>query len=168
MNLLQSSILGMEFVNYRKSTSKSSRLQFSHQVRGEGIGNVPIVVDSVDKELTEALSYNYGRYKMYGREMVFHMDSQVASVLKEVEDFLIEIGKESLINQHSLVLGLEDGSIAQQQTDLGTLYKAHKNKQDHILYLLLTRETTMYGYILSIIHYLGNTISKALGALMAR
>jgi hypothetical protein len=56
MEMLRSSILGKEFVNYRKSTVKDTRVQFSHKVRSQGMGNIPIVVDSVDKELTEALA----------------------------------------------------------------------------------------------------------------
>ena len=30
-----------------------------------------------------------------------------------------------------------------------------KNEKDNILYILLTQETTMYGYIMSILRYLG-------------
>ena len=158
MEMLRSSILGREFVNYRKSTVKDVRLQFSHKVRSQGIGNIPIVVDSVDKELTEAIGERKNRYSMYGKELVFHMDCTVGDVMKEIKIILVEKEKEHLWKETGLVLGLEDGTILQPSEELGGLYKKHRNKDDKILYLLLTREQTMYGYIMSILKYLGETI----------
>ena len=55
-------------------------------------------------------------------------------------------------------IGLEDGTIPDMNIDLGTLYKKNRNKDDKILYVLLTQEKTMYGYIMSIIRYLGENI----------
>lgn len=161
MELLRSSILGKEFVNYRKNTMTHGRKHFSHKVRAEGIGNIPIVVDSVDKELSEALGNNsrYNRAQSrFGRELVKHMDQLLSSVMRDVKVILIQREKENLIN--NLVLGLEDGTIPDQEIELGKLYKAHRNTDDKILYLLLSKEQSMYGYIMSILRYLGESFWK--------
>lgn len=161
--MLRSSIMGREFVNYRKSTVRDTRLQFSHKVRSQGIGNIPIVVDSVDKELTEAIGEKRHRQSIYGKELVFHMDCKVGDVLKEIKIMLVEKEKENLWKETGLVLGLEDGTILQQTEALGGLYKKHRNNDDKILYLLLTREQTMYGYIVSILKYLGEAVISLFG-----
>lgn len=159
MELLRSSILGKEFVNYRKTTMKHSRLRFSESVRNQGIGNVPIVIDSVEKDLSELLCEKeaFRRERRYGVEMVFHMDKNLNDVMKEIKILLMKRDKEELLTQN-LVLGLEDGVIPQLSTELGQLYKKHRNKDDKILYLLLSRQKTMYGYIMSIIKYLTESI----------
>lgn len=163
--MLRSSIIGKEFVNYRKSTMLSERNNFSHTVRIQGIGNVPIVIDSVDRELSLALSDTSRRSRcmVYGRQMIFHMDGVLADVLKDLKIFLLQNDHEHLVKNNNLVLGLEDGSIPHLQTDVGTLYKKYRNKDDKILYLLLTKETTMYGYIWSIVTYLAQQVGKFLG-----
>lgn len=43
--------------------------------------------------------------------------------------------------------------------DLGNIYKKHRNPDDKILYILITKETSIYGYIMSIIKYLIDEIS---------
>lgn len=159
MELLRSSILGKEFVNYRKNTVTNDRQQFSHKVRAEGIGNIPVVVDSVDKELSEALGARLYRRdescSRYGREVVKHMDQPLSSIMRDVKVILIQKEKENLME--NLVLGLEDGTIPDQEIELGKLYKAHRNSDDKILYLLLSREESIYGYVMSIIRYLGES-----------
>lgn len=156
MDMLRSSIIGKEFVNYRKTTLKHKRLQFSERVRREGIGNVPIVVDSVDPNITEILCVKENRMTTYGKELVLHMDRKVSDVLREVKIMLIAADREDIAG---VKLGLEDGTVLENDTDLGTIYKKHKNAEDKILYLLITREDTMYDYILSIIKYLWNNIT---------
>jgi len=164
MELLRSSILGKEFVNYRKNTMTHDRQSFSHKVRAEGIGNIPIVVDSVDKELSEALGIQsrqvYRVTSRYGRELVKHMDQPLSSVMRDVKVILIQREKENLIG--NLVLGLEDGTIPDQEMELGKLYKAHRNTDDKILYLMLSREQSVYVYIMSIIRYLGDSFWRVM------
>ena len=126
MELLRSSIVGREFVNYRKATIKEERVQFSHRVRVQGLGNIPIVVDSVDKELTEALSdasQRGFRYRTYGKEMVVQMDQTIGDILKEVKVYLVQRDKEDVFKESSLVLGLEDGTLPSIDTKVGALYK---------------------------------------------
>jgi hypothetical protein len=160
MELLRSSIIGKEFVNYRKTTMKDQRLRFSEKIRSSGLGNVPIVIDSVDEQLTEMLCEKHprssARYNTYGREIVMHMDNTIADVLKEVKIIMLQKDKEELVTQNKLTIGLEDGTIPELGTDLGTLYKTHRNSEDKILYLMISKEISMYGYVMSILMYLMN------------
>lgn len=157
--MLKSSILGQEFVNYRKTTDKQKRSQFSSKVRSQGIGYIPIIVDSVDKELSKVLAKtdeNYPRYIKYGFEVMIHMDLKVIDLIKEIKIELLRKDYE----YNYIGIGLEDGTIPDTNTDLGELYKRHRNKDDKILYVLLTQERSMYGYIMSIIRYLGENIKS--------
>jgi hypothetical protein len=162
MELLRSSIIGKEFVNYRKTTMKDQRINFSHKVRAMGLGNVPIVIDSVDKQLTDLLCEKHSRasarYNTYGRELVMHMDNTVADVLKEVKIIMLQKDQEELVTKNKLTIGLEDGTIPEIGTDLGTLYKKYRNTDDKILYLMISKESSMYGYIMSILTYLKDNI----------
>lgn len=152
MSFLASSIFGHEFVNYRKNVTASNRLVFSHNVRHNLPGMIPVVIDSVDQNLSLALSNCDASMpeKMWkhGKEYTMSINTTVDEVLKEINANIKVIGKK-------LVLGLEDGSLLQENESLGKIYKKNKNNKDLILYLLLTQETTIYGYILSILRYLG-------------
>jgi len=154
--------MGKDFINYRKQNLPSSRERFSYRVRAAGQGKVPIVIDSVDKELSEAIAEALPnrpcRFK-YGKELVLHMDSTVLDVIREVKIILMQNKKDYLFEKHRLTIGLENGTILQETDDLGNLYKKYQHGQDKILYLLLSRETTMYGYILSIIKYLSQVFT---------
>jgi hypothetical protein len=155
--MLRSSILGKDFINYRKNTDKHNRTKFSSGVRSQGIGYIPIVVDSVDPELSKALATKdemFSRYLKYGFEIMIHMDLTVADLLKEIK---IELVKKDY-DYSDLSIGLEDGTIPEMNVELGVLYKQHRNKDDKILYVLLTKEQTMFGYIMSIIRYLTENI----------
>lgn len=157
--MLKSSILGQDFVNYRKTTDKQQRTQFSNRVRSQGIGYIPIIVDSVNTTLSKALAKtdeNNPRYIRYGFEIMIHMDLKVVDLIKEIK---IELLRKDY-NYDNLSIGLEDGTIPDTNIDLGTLYKKHRNKDDKILYVLLTQETSMYWYILSIIKHLTNNIKN--------
>jgi hypothetical protein len=158
MELLRSSIIGKEFINYRKTTMKETRLNFSHKVRAKGIGNIPIVIDSVDKQLSDVLCEVNGRYKTYGKEIILHMDQTIKDVLKEIKIILLKKDYENILKNDNIVLGLEDGSIIHEDMTLGDLYKKYRNKDDKILYLLVSKETTVFGFILSIIQYLKDII----------
>lgn len=157
--MLQSSIMGQEFVNYRKNTDKHERNNFSGKVRTRGMGFIPIVVDSVDFDLSNALALkdpDHPRNIRYGFEIIMHMDKKMLDVLKEIK---IELLKNDY-NIGDLVLGLEDGSLVDLEMDVGEVYKKYRNKDDKILYILVTKEQTMYGYILSIIKYLTSQVTS--------
>lgn len=162
--MLKSSILGKEFINYRKNTDKDQRNNFSGNVRSRGLGNVPIVIDSVEKELSDLLATkdeNFPRNIKYGLEVIINMENKMSELLKIVKIELLK--KDYEVN--NLVLGLEDGTLIDLDIDIGTIYKQHRNRDDKILYVLVTNEKTMYGYILSIIKYLANGFSSFISKL---
>ena len=133
-------------------------------MRSKGLGNVPVVVDSVEKELSDLLATKdekYPRNIKYGLEVIINMESKMSELLKIVK---IELLKKDY-EVSNLVLGLEDGSLIDLDTDIGTIYKHHRNKDDKILYVLVTNEKTMYGYILSIIKYLASGFSSFINKL---
>ena len=153
--MLQSSIFGKEFINYRKSTIEEERNDFSKKTRNKGIGCVPIVVDSVDKELGLLLAKkdkNNPRNIRYGLELILHMDLKVIDLVEVIKR---EINSRNNIDIN-ITIGLEDGTLPETSKQLGVLYKENRNKDDNILYILITRETTIYGYIISILKYLAN------------
>jgi hypothetical protein len=157
MDYLRSSIIGHEYINYRKNNGKDARNMFSNNVRKEGIGNVPIVVDTIDNDLIELFrEHTYSRYKTKdsGREYVLHMEQTLKDVLKEVKILALQRDLEGVIKENELMLGLEDLTIPDQDSNIGNLYKKHRNNDDKILYLMLMKKMTVYGYILSIARYL--------------
>ena len=153
--MLQSSIFGKEFINYRKNTIEEERNGFSKKTRNKGIGCIPIVVDSVDKELSLLLAkkdVNNPRNIRYGLELILHMDLKVIDLVEVIKR---EINSRNNIDIN-ITIGLEDGTLPETSKQLGVLYKENRNKDDNILYILITRETTIYGYIISILKYLAN------------
>lgn len=159
--MLKSSIIGKEFVNYRKITDKDKRSAFSGKIRSQGLGYIPIVVDSVDSELSLALSSkdpNYSRSIKYGFELSLHMDRTVNDLIKQIKIEFLKKDKEALSN--GIVLGLEDGTILDSSIVLGDIYKDYRNKDDKILYVLATKETSVFDYILSIIKYLTRNVVR--------
>lgn len=157
-SFLSSSIIGREFINYRKNTDHRKREQYSYNIRKEGLGNIPIVIDSVDHNLSLMLSgcdtKNLTRRQWsYGGEFSFYNDTTINDILNELTIILSTRGY-NLSKGEYFKLGLEDGTLVNSTDIIGELYKKHRNNRDKILYLLLTKETTVYGYLLSIFKYL--------------
>ena len=149
-SILQSSLLTHDFVKYRKNVSETDRKRFSTNVRTKGINEIPVVVDSIDSELSLILaSKTNKRYERNGKE--FHLHAELT-----IEDFIYEIQSSFFKEQNTIILklGLENGKILNKTDILGDLYNKFRNKDDNILYLLLTKETTVYGYIMSILRYI--------------
>jgi hypothetical protein len=155
-SLLQSSLMGHDFVKYRKDNDERERVKFSNSVRTKGIGEIPIVIDSVEETINLALSsYDKIYLNKKGREYRFHMGLTIDDVLLEVKK------KINLSDTKILKVGLENGKILDNKDILGELYKKYKNPKDNILYLLLTQETTIYGYIISLLRSIfGATFMK--------
>lgn len=151
-DLLRSSIIGRDFVNYRRTSDLTDRECFSSDVRSKGLGQIPIIVDSVDKDLSLALATKRSYNIRYGLELIVHMDLTVSDLVDVIERELQRRNHNKTFT--SFHIGLEDGTIPELQTDLGTVYKNHKNIDDNILYILITPETSVYNYIVSIIQYL--------------
>lgn len=153
MSFLQSSLFGQDFINYRKNNAHYERTKFSSNIRKQG--NLPIVIDSVDNELSTLLGCNNdSNYRNCGKEYIMNTETSVLDFTNQV-NIDINTLSPTILNGKRLSLGLEDGTIINTNLTLGYIYKKHKNEKDNILYILLTTETTMYGYILSILRYLG-------------
>jgi hypothetical protein len=152
MSFLASSIFGHEFINYRKNITASNRQVFSNNVRHNLPGMIPVVIDSVDENLSLALNgcdtSMPKRMWKYGKEYSMSINTTVDEVLTEINKDIQIIGKK-------FVLGLEDGTLLKGNENLSKIYSKNKNDKDQILYFLLTQESTIYGYILSILRYLG-------------
>jgi hypothetical protein len=148
-SLLQSSLYGHDFVKYRKNNSQSERERFSHNVRTKGIGELPVVIDSVDTILSEALAgQDSKRFNRNGKEFHFHTDLLV-------EDIILEVRHRIKADDTKVFkLGLENGKMLDNKDVLGDLYKKYKSQKDNILYLLITQETSVYGYIMSLLRYI--------------
>lgn len=160
MELLRSSILGKEFIGYRRTTFKDARLRFSKKVRDEGLGKVPIVVETTDDRLMSIVVTGKRDEKRSGIEMVFHMDNRIGDVLREIKIMLIRGGFEELVMDGLVKIGIENGDILSEEQIIGDIYKKYRNEDDKILYLLISTETTVYGYIMSIIRAIGRLFKK--------
>jgi len=180
MELLRSSIIGREFVNYRKTTIRNTRLQFSQDVLRRG--RVPIVVDSVDPEISNIIrgsnksnNFTESQYDQheftenikYGKELVYNINSTISDVLRDIKILFLNANREDLFvsGKNILSVGLENGTIVDLDNKLGNLYKTHKNADDKILYLLISKETTVWGYIISILRYLKRQITDTFASI---
>ena len=153
---MRSSILGKDFVNYRMDTSDYERTSFSTVIRKRGEGKIPIVVDSVNEKLALSLAARDPSNKRnirYGYELSMGMDENILDLLKNIKVHLIRNNNNNE-NFNNIRIGLEDGTFPDLNTQLGDLYKLHRNKDDSILYVLVTRDKTMFQYIKSIISFL--------------
>lgn len=149
-SLLQSSLMNHDFIRYKKDNSEQERNKFSSSVRTNGIGEIPVVIDSIDSQLSELLAgQDSKRFKRHGKEFHFHQDLNIDEVILEIRSRI----KLNNISYKVLKLGLENGKILEGKELLGNLYKKFKNQNDSILYLLLTQETTMYGYLLTLLRF---------------
>jgi hypothetical protein len=161
MSFLQSSIFGKEFVNYRKNNAHFQRVNVSSRIQNSGL--LPVVVDSVEKDLSILIG---GALRKYGKNYAFNTDITIdeiyTKILSDINDSNVEdINKESILAGKLLKIGLEDGTIITDMScKLSDLYYKHRNDKDNILYLLITKENTMYGYIMSIIRYLTDALFK--------
>lgn len=160
-SFLQSSIFGKEFVNYRKNNAHFQRVNVSSRIQNSGL--LPIVIDSVERDLSILIG---GSLRKYGKNYAFEKETTIEEVynriLDEIKETEIEdINKEDILSGKTLRIGLEDGTIITDMSKtLDQLYLQHRNEKDNILYLLITRENTMYGYIMSIIKYLTDALFK--------
>lgn len=150
-SIMSNSIMGHDFVRYRMNNDESDRTRFSNNIRSKGIGEVPVVIDSLDLDISHALGMIdtkiFTRNKN-GKEYKFHMDLLIEDVLLEVNH---KLKKQSGTKYK---IGLENGKMLDNSEQLGILYKKYKNQNDGILYLLLTEETTIYGYLISILKFI--------------
>lgn len=165
---LQSSILGGDFINYRKKTSSFHRKNFSNNVRKTGQGMIPVVVDSVDHVLSLVLGRNDitsgstgARFQKQGCEYTFYDDTLVNNILNRVASDIVFI--EPNYSNKTFRLGFENGEFLDPNVPIGRYYKEHRF-DDGILYLLITQETNIKNYLLSLVYYLVNYVKEKFGS----
>lgn len=135
-SLLASSLYNHDFIKYRKANTTTQRNRFSTSVK---VDEYPIVISSIDSELN--LTENGKEYHFYKKLII--------------EDVLLEVKKSIKLEENKVLkIGLDNGKILNNNDVIGELYLKYKNQDDNILYLLLTQETTIYGYIMSLIKYI--------------
>lgn len=159
-DFLRSSILNREFINYKKYNGHNSK-SFSIKTRFKGTGQIPVVIDSIDKQISLLLSncdtINISRrYWTYGGEFEFYIDKPINEILDEVSKLIYSRSNYTINSKFKF--GLENGTIIDKNQTVGELYKQYKNKNDNVLYLLITTENTFYEYLLSIFNSIYNTI----------
>lgn len=145
---LQSSLMGHEFVKYRNNHTLQERDRQSKTIR-MNIDEIPVVIDSVDIYLSEMIAGpNSRRFDRNGKLYHFHKDVLVDDILAELRQRI------KLDNKVVLKVGLENGRILKGGDSVEELYNRYKDQKDCMLYLLLTKETSMYGYIVSLLRYI--------------
>jgi hypothetical protein len=168
---LTSSLFGSEFVNYKRELREDIRQRFSEKVFNMNKSKkhldfdldtdvyfIPIVVDSVEEYMSTLLSDDScinlsERKRNIGKEYAIEMNKTIQNLIDIVRNDL-KIPTDKIIK-----FGLEDGTVVHDtSTKLETIYSCNYNKNDSILYLLLTTETTIYGYILSILSFIKSVI----------
>lgn len=157
MDILRSSIFGKEFINYRKHTSESERKRYVRKTFMED--KIPVIIDSVDENIKDIfikkVFVNNSRIIVWGLELQMEKNARIRDILKEIKIELVKKEKEHIFMEGELRIGLEDGTIINDENELVIdVYKRNKNVKDNILYILVTQETTMYNYIMSIIRHI--------------
>jgi protein-disulfide isomerase-like protein with CxxC motif len=108
-------------------------------VRKKGIGHVPIVIDSHDKEISEILGEQFGkRYCTHGIIKEYHMDYNIQHVLQDVIQILIEKNKQDIFNYNKLSAYVQ-GKYCYENEFIGELYKKYRDIDDHILYIEIVK-----------------------------
>lgn len=150
-SLLQSSLYGKDFVRYRNNNPTTIRKKYSDSIINNNIEEIPIVIDSVNQEISILLAGPKAkRFNRNGMTYHFHKDLIVEDILRQIKLQL----KDSIICNKIFKLGLENGLMLKDKDIIGDLYKKYKNQNDNILYLLITEETSMYKYMLSLLKYI--------------
>lgn len=136
--------INTSILNYKNYKSESQRNIFSSKIRCAGIDHIPIVVDSMDKNLASAISTKTPNYtfEKYGLEISLHSESTVSD--------LINIIKQKMIDNDNIIqfdLYLEndiypiyDNSII----DFCFLYKKYRNESDNILYFIIKPKISIF------------------------
>lgn len=147
-SLLASSLYGKNFVKYRTNNPRNIRKNFSRHIRNNS-DDIPVVIDSINEIISKELAGpNATRYNRNGIEYNFNTELIIEDVLREVKTRVKTFDSSKILR-----IGLENGKILENTDKLGDLYKKYKDQNDDILYLLLTQESNVYAYIVSLLKY---------------
>ena len=147
-SFLASSLYGKSFIKYRINNSRNDRKRFSRTAKNNE-NDIPVVIDSINETISKELAGpNATRYKRNGMEYNFNKELVIEDLLYEVKTRV-----KTLDSSKILRIGLENGKILENTDKLGDLYEKYKDTNDDILYLLLTQESSVYAYIISLLKY---------------
>lgn len=155
-SFMRSSLVGMEIGNFKQQNDKKSRHKFFRDTNAKFPISVPVVLDALDKQLSATLS---------------GIDIQITPKIKWT------YGKAGNVNPNITLLDFvtfnthnfpkttkilrvcnEDGKFLNNNSTIGFIYNNYKNTSDNILYLMITYETTIYNYIVSLFKYFFNLL----------
>jgi hypothetical protein len=128
-------------------------------VRSSGTEGYPIIIDSVDHTISKLLSgkldrYSYGKQYIIPKNIQTNISSFLDQIIQDLNNNIKKTETFDTFSQFKYRLGLEDGSLVDPSLTIEYIYRKHKYSDD-ILYLLLTKELTIYGYIISLFKYIG-------------
>ncbi len=139
-----------DFLRFKIERDISERKSLSEKILSKNY--IPVVIDSLDKTVSEKLSKSAGNdgYKIHGRCCQYDKNMMSDDIILDLKNRLSEI----IPSGKKISLGLENGDIIKNNTEIGLLYSLYKNPTDDLLYLIITFENTIYGYLLSIFKYI--------------
>ena len=149
-SLFISSIAGKDFLRYKMDRSKDERVRIAENVISLDL--LPVVIDSLDETISNKLSGSIEtkRYaKNHGKCFKYHKTLTIADITSDISNKLIDV-----LDNKVIKLGLENGKILKPSDSLLSIYNVYKSPTDNILYIIVTSETSVYGYITSILKYI--------------
>lgn len=114
-----------------------------------GIGNVPIVIDTLDEDLLEILKQDSLNGKVYGIRKVLHMDMTVKELLNELECWIVYKKGMGYNNDWKFWLETDSKAVVNLQQTVGDVYKLNYDHNDGMLYLMLAKKRTIRGVLKS-------------------
>ena len=115
--------MGKEFIRYRKNNPKNVRKYFANKMIGTN--EIPVVIDSVDLELSKALAGKNNRYNGNGMEANFHKTLNISDILRHIK---MKLGPEFV--NFNYKLGLENGIILKPIDIIEEIYDKYHDQQD--------------------------------------
>ena len=148
-----------ESLYYKKYKNENQRSLFSSKIRLEGIGHIPIVIDSIEKELSLAVSSKINdNYRKFGLEISLHMDTPLSELSNIIKTKMIENNTNipfDLYLEKNLTPLSENSHL-----DIGSFYKQYRDPNDKILYILIKHKITIYQNLLNNIKNLSTYFFK--------
>lgn len=159
MDFMKSSLIDVEFINFRKQNNKTQRQKYFRNMTSVH-NSVPVVIDSINKDIS-ALMSGCDIKRTSRREWTYglSLNANPSDTVKK----LFEMNLKNLLNENYSKVNKfcnEDGEFINPNMLIGECYNRFKNVDDNILYLIITQETTVYGYILSLFRTLFNWGTK--------
>lgn len=147
--MMRSSLAGMEIGHFKKQEKNSkTNFKFFRNPNAKLPYSVPVVIDAVEKKLSAILAgtdtENTPKFKwIYGKAGNVKSEINLAKFISDVTQDFPETTK-------TLKVCNEEGQFLDLNLKIGYIYNNFKNTSDNILYLMITYESTIYDYIVSL------------------